>query len=230
MEKKLINTFFKPAIYPILFVGCLWLIKIIEVKFLQNFVTYGLYPRRVEGLTGIITSVFVHSDWKHLFNNSIPLIVLGWSLVHFYKEVALKVVIGVVLMGGLWTWISAREAYHIGASGLLYGMFSFLLFSGFIRRNKQLVAISMLVAFLYGSLVWGILPYDYKISWESHFWGVIAGFSLAIYYRKVGMQKEKHIWDEKEEAILDNLDYWKSNQEDESAVKIIYKKKEEGSD
>lgn len=227
MEKSAIRNFLKAALYPSLFLIALWLIKFIEVSTKQNFVYYGLYPRQPEGLIGIITGVFIHADWKHLFNNSIPILVLGWSLFYFYREVSWKIVLGVIIMGGIWTWISAREAHHIGASGLLYGMFGFLLFSGFIRRNKQLISISMLVAFLYGSLVWGLLPIDYRMSWESHFWGFLAGFILAIYYRKIGKQKVEHQWDEREEEILEHMDYWKKEEDKNPEFNIIFKKKEE---
>lgn len=226
MDKRLINNFLSSALYPVLFVLLLCLIKFFEVLNHQNFVHLGLLPREISGLPGIVTGVFIHADWKHLFNNSVTLLILGWALFHFYREVAWKIVLWVVLMGGLWTWISARESYHIGASGLLYGLFSFLLFSGFIRKNKQLIAISLLVGFLYGSLVWGILPIDYKISWESHFWGFIAGSVLAIYYRKVGKQQEKHEWDEVEEAILEQMDYWKKEPDKKDPeIRYIYKEK-----
>ena len=215
------------SFYPIVFLAILWLVKTYEYYNHTNFIEYGIYPRVVSGLKGIITAPFVHSDWKHLFNNSVPLLILGWTLFFFYREMGWKVILGVVLMGGLWTWISARDSYHIGASGLLYGLFSFVLFSGFIRRNKQLLSISFLVAFLYGSLVWGILPIDYKTSWESHFWGFLAGFALALYYRKVGPQKEKHVWNEDEEALYEHLDYWKKDEDKSPGINIVYKKKED---
>jgi membrane associated rhomboid family serine protease len=227
MKKKELWTIFQAAKFPLLLVALFWLVEIIEVYSQRSFVEFGLMPRNVAGLAGIVSSVFIHSDWKHLFNNSVPLVILGWSIFFFYKEVAWKVLVWVVLMGGLWTWISARESYHIGASGLLYGLFSFILFSGFIRRNKQLLSISFLVAFLYGSLVWGLLPIDYRMSWESHFWGFMAGFVLAIYYRKIGPQREKHVWNEEEEAMLDELDYWKKDAQKQPKINIIYKKKED---
>lgn len=227
MKKKEIRSIFRAVTFPLILVALLWMVEIIEVYGQRSFVEFGLMPRNLAGLTGIVTSVFIHSDWKHLFNNSVPLIILGWSIFFFYKEVAWKVIIWVVLMGGLWTWISARESYHIGASGLLYGLFSFILFSGFIRRNKQLLSISFLVAFLYGSLVWGLLPIDYRMSWESHFWGFMAGFVLAIYYRKIGPQRERHVWNEAEEALLENLDYWKNDAQEQPEINIIYKKKDD---
>ena len=155
------------------------------------------------------------------------MIILGWALFFFYKEVAWKIILWVVIMGGFWTWISARAAIHIGSSGLVYGLFSFLLLSGFIRRHKQLLSISFLVAFIYGSLVWGLLPVDFKTSWESHFWGFMAGSALAIYYRKIGKQQERHVWNEKEEELFEQMDFWKNKEESKSGIRYVFKKKED---
>jgi membrane associated rhomboid family serine protease len=227
VDKKEISSILSAITFPLILVLSMWAFMLYAVYRQNSFIEYGLMPRNLSGLTGIVSAVFIHADWKHLFNNSVPLLILGWALFYFYREVAWKVVIWVVLMGGLWTWISAREAHHVGASGLVYGLFSFLLFSGFIRKNKQLISISFLVAFLYGSLVWGLLPIDYKMSWESHFWGFLAGFVLAVYYRKIGTQASVHIWDEEEEAALENMDYWKSDVNRQPPIRIIFKKKED---
>lgn len=225
MDKTIKREILKAAFFPALLVLILYSVKSMEVLGNFSWQANGLYPRNVQGLKGIFTAIFLHADWKHLFNNSVPLLILGWSLFYFYREVAWKVIIWVVIMGGLWTWISAREANHIGASGLVYGLFSFLLFSGFIRKSKQLISISFLVAFLYGSLVWGLLPIDYKMSWESHFWGFIAGFALALYYRKIGKQAEKHVWNEAEEEALEHMDFWKNDENRSSGFRIIFRKK-----
>jgi membrane associated rhomboid family serine protease len=131
-------------------------------------------------------------------------LILGATLFYFYKEIALKVFLWIFLMGGFWTWVSAREAMHIGASGVIYGLFSFLLISGFIRRNIQLIAISFFVVFIYGSMIWGIFPIKKHISFESHFWGFVAGLILAIYYRKQGPQKKVHHWEEDDEDENDS--------------------------
>lgn len=205
---------------------------LIQFVFEMNFVKLGIYPRSIKGLIGIITSPLIHGSFNHLFNNSIPIIILGGLLFYFYKEIAFKVSTWIYLMVGVWTWIYAREAYHIGASGVLYGLFSFLLISGFIRRNKQLISLSFAVIFLYGSLVWGLFPIDIKVSFEAHMWGFIAGIILAIYFRKEGPQKVEHVWEE------DDLDeenaYWKYDQinekkPEEVSIKInyVFKSKEE---
>lgn len=183
-------------VFPFLFVCLLWLIKLVEWHWELRFTSFGILPRKVDGLSGILFSPLIHGDFTHLFNNSVPILMLGWTLFYFYKELAPKIVWWSWILSGLYTWISARTSYHIGASGLVYALFGFLFISGFVRRSNALIAISFLVAFLYGSLVWGILPWDKSISWEGHFWGLFAGFVLAFYYRKEGPQRKIHVWEE----------------------------------
>ena len=207
MEKLEKNKILNALVYPVFFVLSIGLIHFVQFVFEISFTQFGVYPREMKGLIGIITSPLIHGSFSHLFNNSIPILILGSALFYFYKEIAFKVTVWIYLMVGFWTWVYAREAYHIGASGLLYGLFSFLLVSGFIRRNTQLISLSFVVIFLYGSLVWGIFPIDVKISFEGHMWGFVAGIVLALYYRKQGPQKEKFIWKEEDE-LDDENDYW----------------------
>lgn len=197
-EKK---KFIYSAVFPLLFVLLLWVVKIVEVQLKLNFSDYGVFPRNFVGLRGIIFSPFIHGDWKHLFNNSVPLIILGWAIFYFYRGLAPKVILWSFLLSGFYTWISARQAHHIGASGLVYALFGFLMISGFLRKYIPLVAVSFLVAFLYGSLVWGILPWDKSISWEGHFWGLFVGLVLAIIYRKQGPQRKEFVWPEEDEDL-----------------------------
>jgi membrane associated rhomboid family serine protease len=206
LKKKDKNIVLNSLVYPVLLVLLMGLSHLTQFVFDLSFVQFGIYPRSTNGLIGIITSPLIHGSFNHLFNNSVPIIIMGGLLFYFYKEVAFKVSVWIYLMVGVWTWIYAREAYHIGASGVLYGLFSFLLISGFIRRNKQLISLSFAVIFLYGSLVWGLFPIDVKISFEAHMWGFIAGIILAIYYRKEGVQKIEHHWAEEENENEDK--YW----------------------
>lgn len=199
MDKLEKHQLLNSLVYPFIFVFAIVVIFFIEVIFELNLSNYGIYPRNFSGLKGVLFAPFLHGDASHLINNAIPLLILGTTLFYFYKEIALKVFLWIFLMGGFWTWVSAREAMHIGASGVIYGLFSFLLISGFIRRNVQLIAISFFVVFIYGSMIWGIFPIKKHISFESHFWGFVAGLILAIYYRKQGPQKKVHHWEEDDE-------------------------------
>ncbi len=135
------------------------------------------------------------------------MLILGWALFKFYPTLAVKTLIWIYLMGGIWLWISGRPSYHIGASGVVYGLASFLFFSGWVRREKRVAALSLLVAFLYGGMWWGVLPADPSKSWEGHFWGALAGVVLAFLYRKKGPQKAIYQWEiDEEKEILDTLE------------------------
>jgi len=173
----------------------MWLVKIIEVLFETDFSGFGIYPLTLSGLPGIVFSPFIHEDFNHLFNNTLPLFFLSVALFYFYSEVALKVFLWTFFLTGILVWFGGRQAWHIGASGLVYGLASFLFFSGIIRRYYRLVALSLLVVFLYGQMVWGIFPGVYKnVSWESHMLGFFSGIVLAIIFRKQGPQTPVYEW------------------------------------
>ena len=198
---------FSPIILaiPLYFVLFLWLVFWIEVKFGYNLNKYGIYPRELKGLRGIFLSPFIHGDIKHLYHNSIPLFVLFFSLYYFYRKMALKLFIYGTLLTGIITWMIARKSFHIGASGIVYMLFSFIFFSGIIRKNYRLIAVSLMVIFLYGSMVWYLLPVKEDVSWEGHLSGFVVGLILAFYYRKEGIQKFEYEW-EKENYQKDDFD------------------------
>jgi len=195
-RKKLLLSLIIPGI----FVALMWLVKIIEILFEIDLSFLGIYPLTLRGLPGIIFSPFVHANFEHLFNNTLPLFLLSVALFYFYSEVALKVFFWTYILTGILVWFGGRDAWHIGASGLVYGLASFLFFSGIIRRYYRLVALSLLVVFLYGEMVWGLFPGLYKnISWESHMLGFFSGIVLAIWFRKEGPQMPVYDWMEEEE-------------------------------
>ena len=198
---------FSPLILavPLYFVLFLWIIFWIEVKYGYNFNKYGIYPRSLKGLRGIFFSPFIHGDIKHLYHNSIPLFVLLFSLYYFYRKIAFKVFVYGTLFTGILTWIIARKSFHIGASGIIYMLFSFIFFSGIIRKNYRLIAVSLMVIFLYGSMVWYLLPVKEEISWEGHLSGFIVGIIFAFYFRRTGPQKLKYEW-EQEDYQKDDFD------------------------
>ncbi len=196
-RKKLLLS----LIIPGTFIFFMWMVKIIEVLFGTNFSNYGIYPLSLRGLPGIIFSPFIHADFKHLFNNSLPLLFLSLALFYFYSEIALKVFLWTYLLTGILVWFGGRNAWHIGASGIVYGLASFLFFSGIIRKYFRLIALSLLIVFLYGQMVWGSFPDVYKnVSWESHMLGVFSGIVLAVWYRKEGPQMPVYEWMEENEG------------------------------
>lgn len=182
------------------------------------FTTFGVYPRTVQGLQGVLFSPLVHGSWEHVLSNALPLAILGGLLFTIYREIAYKVFFIIYFTTGFWVWIMARDSYHIGASGVLYGLWTFILFSGFMRRRADLVVASFFVAFLYGSMFWGLFPLIPHVSFESHIAGAMAGIMCAIYFLRQGPQAPKYEWKDDDE-LLDTPDApW--NQPDDEKEKF----------
>ena len=176
----------------------IWLVYFIEIKFKLNFNKYGIYPKTFSGLKGIIFSPFIHSGIKHILNNSAPLLVMLWCLYFFYNKIANKVLFWGTILTGFLTWLIGRPSFHIGASGVIYLLVSFIFFSGIIRKYYRLIAVSLSVVFLYGGMVWYVLPVEDGISWEGHLSGFITGLVFAYIFRNSGPQPEKFQFHENE--------------------------------
>lgn len=177
------------------------LVFLYDFHFHLDFYKFGVLPRHFTGLIGVITSPFIHStdNYSHILNNSIPMFVLTWLLFYSYRTVASKVFIFIYLFTGLVVWLLGRETYHIGMSGVIYGLTSFLITSGFYRKNMRVAGISLLVIFLYGSIIWGVIPLDPSISWEGHFFGFLSGMIMAGVYRNSGPQPAKFRYEVEED-------------------------------
>jgi membrane associated rhomboid family serine protease len=183
-------------------VALVWLVMLAEWMSGVKFYTLGIYPLKASGLIGILTAPLIHADAAHAAANSIPLFVTTAVIFYFYREVAWQVFVLIWILTGIWVWSFARESFHIGASGVVYGYISFLFFSGIFRRHLRLMAVSLLMVFLYGGFFWGIFPDffpDRNISWESHLMGGVAGLVIAFFFRKSGLQREVHQWDDDED-------------------------------
>jgi membrane associated rhomboid family serine protease len=162
----------------------MWIVKVVEYYFNLDFKSFGIYPRDTSSLSGIFFSPFIHADFNHLLSNSMPLFLLCAAILFFYKRMAFQIIFISWILTGTSVWLGGRYSWHIGASGLVYAFASFLFFSGILSKNRQLIAISLLVIFLYGGLIWGVLPGNAGISWESHLYGFAVGFILAYFYGK----------------------------------------------
>jgi len=182
--------------YPILFVLLIWLVFWFEIRFGFVFNSYGVHPGNLKGLRGIVFSPFIHSGIEHLYHNTIPLFVLSTALFYFYRKIAWKVIVVGILLSGLLTWIIGRPANHIGASGLIYVLVSFTFFKGIFAKHYRLIALSLIVVFLYGSMIWGTLPIKEGVSWEGHLSGMITGLLFAIIFRKEIAKPKKYVWEE----------------------------------
>ena len=197
------RKFLGSLIVPLLIVAVMWVVKIIEVSLGTDLGRYGLAPHTLRGLLGIFTLPFLHGSWEHLLSNTVPILVLGTALYYCYPTLANRVMLITYLASGLFTWcIGNPDTVHIGASALVYGLNLFLIVSGFIRGNRLLIVISLIMVFLYGGFVWGMIPELARlqnISWEGHLSGAVVGVVLAFFLRKEGPQKEVHHWEDEED-------------------------------
>ena len=197
MEKRI---FFHSLVFPAAFVFVFWMVEIIEVTTSLSFVKLGVYPLHWKGLPGILFSPFIHSGFNHLMSNSIPFFLLMFMLIYYYRRISYQIFFLLYFLSGITVWFAGREAWHIGASGVVYAMAAFHFVSGVIRNDVRLLTFSVVVVFLYGGLLWGVFPIDPKVSWEGHLWGAISGVALAFYYRKYIIRRDKFDWEEEEEA------------------------------
>lgn len=169
----------KSVLIPISFILFMWVINIVQFVLRLDFGGLGIHPRDSQSLIGIFTSPLIHGNWEHLLSNTLPLLMLGIILFLTYDKIAMWVWVSNYIFTGLLVWLFARDSYHIGASGIIYGLASFLFFSGFFRMDIRAIAIASGVAIFYGGLVWGVLPIQSGVSWESHLSGGIVGLVLA---------------------------------------------------
>ncbi|GAB1856371.1 rhomboid family intramembrane serine protease [Flavobacteriaceae bacterium MHTCC 0001] len=197
--------------YPILFVLVIWLVFWFEVRFGFNFKNMGILPQTLTGLKGVVLSPFIHGDILHLYHNTIPLFVLTAALFYFYRAIVWKVLLYGILVSGFLTWCIGRPAYHIGASGLIYVLVSFIFFKGVFAKHFRLIALSLLVVFLYGSMVWYTMPIEEGISWEGHLSGLIAGLVFALIFKKQIAKPKQYVWErndynEEDDPFLKHFD------------------------
>lgn len=187
MEKK---RFFIALFVPAIFLVIIWVIYFFNNFFNLDIVKFGLYPLKSRGLVGILTSSFIHVEFNHIISNTIPFIILGTILFYFYPDVAFKIFVILLIIPNTIVWIIGRPAYHIGCSGIIYGLISYIFFCGVFTKRIALLSISLLVVFLYGSIIWAIFPIDLTLSWESHLSGFITGFILASIFKNKYVYKE----------------------------------------
>jgi membrane associated rhomboid family serine protease len=178
-------------LFPFFFVVTLWFIKFLEIKMGKDFSPYGIFPQKVSGLVGILFAPFIHKDISHLFSNSSPIFLLGSGLLYLYRRVSLFVFIGIFFIGNTCVWLFARPSFHIGASGLVYGLLAFIFFSGVIRRERRAISLALISVFLYGSAIWGLFPIRDSVSHEAHLFGGIVGVVFAVLFRKIDMPTEE---------------------------------------
>jgi len=186
------------------FVALIWLIQLWNWGLDLELARFGVRPREWAGLPGIVLAPLLHGGFSHLIGNSLPLLVLGTVMLHLYPSSALKVIPAAYLGPGIAVWLFARTSVHVGASGLVYGLVSYIFVAGLIRRDKRAIAASLLVCFLYGTLVWGVLPIKPGVSWETHLAAGLIGLILAIALRHLDIPpRKRYDWDDENDEYQD---------------------------
>ncbi|KUG25772.1 hypothetical protein ASZ90_004395 [hydrocarbon metagenome] len=201
-EKK---KFRRGLLIALVLVFLIWIVKIIEFGFDISFVRFGVLPRNVSGLPGILLFPFIHSGFDHLISNTFPIIFLVTAIFYFYPSASLRVLIIIYIFSGSLLWLIGRESYHIGASAVVYGLITFIFFSGIIRWDRRSIVLSLIVTFLYGGFTWGVLPIDESVSWEGHLSGALVGLLCAVLFRKYDPY-EKFASMEDEDEELENFE------------------------
>ncbi len=181
------------------FVGFLWIILIFDTVFGLGLTRFGLRPRHIEGLVGVFTAPLLHGGAEHMFSNTLPLIISLTTILYLYPRSAMRVIPIIWMGSGVLAWMIGRTSLHFGASGFVYGLLAYVFIGGILRLDMRSVAVSVMVWFLYGSMIWGVLPIRPNMSWELHLSGAILGVALAIVYRRWDVTPVKrYAWEDDE--------------------------------
>ena len=196
------------------FVALLWLIHLMNWGMALDPQPFGVRPREWLGLVGLVTAPLVHGDFAHLVANSVPLAAVGSAMLFLYPHSALRVLPAVYLGPGLIVWLFGRDSVHLGASGLVYGLVSYVFMAGLLRRDRRAIAASLLVILVYGSLAWGVLPIDPRVSWETHLAAASIGVLMALALRRFDVPpRKRYVWEDEIEAAEDDPAGWRENDE-----------------
>lgn len=216
---------------PLFIVLFMWSVFWLELRLGVSFNTYGIRPRTFMGLQGILFSPFIHGSVGHLYNNTLPIAILTLALCYFYRNKSLHVLLYGTLLSGLLTWVIGRDSYHIGASGVIYMLASFVFFKGVFTKHYRLIALSLATVFIYGSLLWYIFPIEEDISWEGHLSGFLTGLLLAKLLKTTVPKSKKYAWEEDgfdpdEDEFLKHFDadgnFIETPKEESVDIKITY--------
>ena len=179
------------------FVGLLWLIHFSNWALDLGPEELGLRPREWSGLLGVVFAPLLHANFEHLLGNTLPLLVVGTTMLYLYPRATPRVLPAVYLGPGLAVWLFGRSAVHIGASGIIYGLVAYVLLAGLIRRDRRAIGASLMVCFMYGTMVWGVLPIRTGVSWETHLAAAVIGLGLALALRRFDIPpRKRYSWDD----------------------------------
>ncbi len=223
---KLIDS----LIWPLVIVVVIWLVFFLNIQYGWELNQYGMHPKKLSGLLGIFSMSFLHGDFDHLFSNSVPLLLSMGFIFLYFENHKYKILLFNTLLTGILLWFMGEPgSNHIGASGLVYAFIFFLVTHAAITKNKEMVAASFVLIFLYGSLIYGLFP-EYglligkNISWEGHLAGAISGVVFAFLFRNKGPQKKIYFEDEEDDDDdFDQFEYWN---QDQTTIHYFYKENE----
>lgn len=181
------------------FVAVIWLIQLSNWALGLDAGSLGIRPRELSGLIGVLFAPLLHGGFEHLLSNSPPLLVAGTTMLYLYPRSSLRVLPAVYFGPGAAVWLFGRSSVHLGASGVVYGLVSYILVAGLIRRDRRAIAASLLVCFMYGALVWGIVPIESGVSWETHLAAAVIGVALALMLRHLDIPpRRRYSWEDEE--------------------------------
>lgn len=183
----------------------IWLVFAADWLFHLDLIRFGVIPRQSTGLWGVFTTPFLHASWQHLLSNTMPLLVGSTAILYLYPNSSIRVIPIIYLGSSLVVWLVGRPDIHIGASGLIYGLLAYVFVAGLLRRDARSIAVSLLIWFLYSSLLQGLAPGNGRISWELHLAGFVLGLTLAVIYRRWDITPAKrYIWEDEDEDDHDS--------------------------
>lgn len=221
--KNEIKRILLALVIPLFLLFVMYMIKILETATGWNFAHLGIYPLAKKGVFGIVMHALLHGSFGHLLANTLPFLFLGWCLFYFYRSIAPAIFVVLWLLSGSLLFVVGKPGWHIGASSMIYALAFFLFLSGILRKHIPLVALSLLVTFLYGSLVWNMFPFFAAptTSWEGHLSGAVAGVVCAYSFKRFGPQKPDPFADEEEEDVeeMENEAESTAQEEDMSGAK-----------
>lgn len=194
----------------------LWLILFLDYFFALELIRFGLRPGHFKGLIGLLTAPLLHSGVEHMFSNTLPLIISMTAILYLYPRSSVRVIPIIWIGSGMLAWMIGRPSLHFGASGFVYGLLAFVFISGVLRFDMRSVAVSIMVWFLYGSMIWGVLPIRPNMSWELHLSGAILGVALAIIFRHWDITPIKRYEWEDDDSVPDWFPTEESSQDDEN--------------
>lgn len=186
------------------FVALVWAIWLLDWGFDVDPDPFAVRPREIAGLLGILTAPLFHANFAHLAANTLPLAVLGTAMLYLYPVSSLRALPVIYLLPNVAVWLFARGSAHLGASGLVYGLVSYIFFAGLLRRDRRAIAASLIVAFMYGGLTLGLFPNPPEISWETHLAAAIVGALLALVLRRFDrLPPKRYEWEDEARAADD---------------------------